>query len=186
VRRISATSLRQFGELGWQASRTRGRPTNLLNLHRLQTSPTYSTNLPWHMYETVYENMPNLGQPAKKVGRAGPTLSRFSPCFVAHHPLVSYCLWLCLILDIMKICMDFSQSDAFSIIWCSWNSKSTKLMELISNKHLSSISRMKFGYVGGRYVYFMTANTPLPHTLRVLLVPEQKKRIKSCGHKQEL
>jgi hypothetical protein len=30
----------------------------------------------------------------------------------------------------------------------------------------------------------MTANTP--HTLRVLLIPEQKKRIKSWGHKQEL
>jgi hypothetical protein len=42
---------------------------------------------------------------------------------------------------------------------------------------------MKFGYVGGKYVYFMIANTP---TLRVLLVPEQKKRIKSWGHKQEL
>jgi hypothetical protein len=27
---------------------------------------------------------------------------------------------------------------------------------------------------------------PSTHTLRVLLVPEQKKRIKSWGHKQEL
>jgi hypothetical protein len=34
-----------------------------------------------------------------------------------------------------------------SIIRCSWNGKSTKLMELISNKHLSSISWMKYRYV---------------------------------------
>jgi hypothetical protein len=46
---------------------------------------------------------------------------------------------------------------------------------------------MKFGYVGGGYVDFMTANTPPPpHTLKVLLVPEKKKKIKSWGHKEEL
>jgi hypothetical protein len=45
---------------------------------------------------------------------------------------------------------------------------------------------MKFGYVGGGYVYFMTANTPPPHTLKVLLVHEKKKKIKSWGHKEEL
>jgi hypothetical protein len=64
----------------------------------------------------------------------------------------------------------------FFVIRCSWNGKSRKLMELVSNKHLSSISWMKFGYVGGRYVYFMITNTP---TLRVLLILEEKKRIKS-------
>jgi hypothetical protein len=50
----------------------------------------------------------------------------------------------------------------FFIIWCSWNGRSTKLMELVSNKHLSSISWMKFGYVIGKYMHFMTVNTP-PH-----------------------
>jgi hypothetical protein len=35
-----------------------------------------------------------------------------------------------------------------------------------------------------KYLHFMTANTL--HTLRVLLVPEQKKSIKSKGRKQEL
>jgi hypothetical protein len=30
-----------------------------------------------------------------------------------HHFLVSYCLWLCLILDIMKIWMDFDPYGAF-------------------------------------------------------------------------
>jgi hypothetical protein len=35
-------------------------------------------------------------------------------------------------------------------------------------------------------MHFVTANTPPPHTdtLRVLLVTEQEKRIKSRGHKQ--
>jgi hypothetical protein len=32
---------------------------------------------------------------------------------VLHCLLVSYCLRLCLILDIMKICMDFGPYDAF-------------------------------------------------------------------------
>jgi hypothetical protein len=50
----------------------------------------------------------------------------------------------------------------FSVIRCSWNGKSTKLMELVSNNHLSSISWMKCRYVGGKYVYFMTTNnTPV-------------------------
>jgi hypothetical protein len=56
-------------------------------------------------------------------------------------------------------------------------------MELVNYKHLYSISCMKCGYVGGKYMHFMTVNTP---TLRVLLIPEQKKRIKSLGHKQDL
>jgi hypothetical protein len=45
----------------------------------------------------------------------------------------------------------------FSIIRCSWNGRSTKLVELISNKHISSISWMKCRYVGDKYMYFMTA-----------------------------
>jgi hypothetical protein len=47
----------------------------------------------------------------------------------------------------------------FSFIWCSWNGRSTKLVELVCNKHLSSISWMKCRYVGGTYMHFMTANT---------------------------
>jgi hypothetical protein len=75
----------------------------------------------------------------------------------------------------------------FYVIRCFWNGKSTKLVELIINKHLCSISWMKCRYVGGKYMYFMTANTlPPTHTLRVLLIPEQKKRIKSWVHKQKL
>jgi hypothetical protein len=46
----------------------------------------------------------------------------------------------------------------FSIIRCSWNSRSTKLMELVSNRHISSISWIKCRYVGGKYMHFMTTN----------------------------
>jgi hypothetical protein len=31
-------------------------------------------------------------------------------------------------------------------------------MELVSNRHLSSISYIKCRYVGGKYMHFMTAN----------------------------
>jgi hypothetical protein len=71
------------------------------------------TDLLWHMYETVFENMPNPDRPTKEVGLAGPTLAQLGPGFVPQYPLVLYCLWPCLILDIMKICMDFGPCDAF-------------------------------------------------------------------------
>jgi hypothetical protein len=73
--------------------RTCGRPSNLLSLYWLRTSPTYSTDLSWQVYEMVFENTPDPGWPC--------------------HPLMSYCLWLCLISDIMMICMDFGPYDAF-------------------------------------------------------------------------
>jgi hypothetical protein len=56
----------------------------------------------------------------------------------------------------------FGSIWCLSVIRCCWNVRSTKLMELVSKKHLSSISWMKYRYVGGRYIYFMTANTPTP------------------------
>jgi hypothetical protein len=51
----------------------------------------------------------------------------------------------------------------FSIIRCSWNGRSIKLVELVSNKHLCSISWMKCSCVGSKYMHFMTTNTS-PHT----------------------
>jgi hypothetical protein len=98
-------------------------------------------------------------------GPGRPHFGRLGPGFMPHHPLMSYSLWLCLILDILKICMDFWYIWCFSVIWCSWKGRSTKLVELVSNNHLSSVSWMKCRYVGGKYMHFMTANTSPPtHT----------------------
>jgi hypothetical protein len=36
-------------------------------------------------------------------------------------------------------------------------------MELVSNKHISSISCMKYKYVDSKYMHFMNANTPHIH-----------------------
>jgi hypothetical protein len=47
------------------------------------------------------------------VGPAGPTLDQLGPGFVPHNPLVVYSLSLCLILDILKICVVFGPYDAF-------------------------------------------------------------------------
>jgi hypothetical protein len=74
---------------------------------------TPCTNLPWHFGKAKFEKAPTLGQPAKEVGPASPTLAWLGPGFVPHHPVMSYSLWLCLILDILKICMDFGPYDAF-------------------------------------------------------------------------
>jgi hypothetical protein len=54
--------------------------------------------------------------------------------------------------------MEFSPYRCYSFIRHSCSDKSTKLVELVSNKHLSSISYMKFGYVGGKNRCFITAN----------------------------
>jgi hypothetical protein len=47
------------------------------------------------------------------VGPAGPTLGRLGPCSLPRHLPVSYYLRLPLVLDIMKICMDFGLYGAF-------------------------------------------------------------------------
>jgi hypothetical protein len=47
------------------------------------------------------------------VGLTGPTLGRLVPGFLPCHLSMSYYLRLPLVLDIMKICMDFSPYDAF-------------------------------------------------------------------------
>jgi hypothetical protein len=56
---------------------------------------------------------PTPGRPPKEVGLADPTLARLGPGFVPRHRLMSYYLRLCLILDILKICLDFGLYDAF-------------------------------------------------------------------------
>jgi hypothetical protein len=61
----------------------------------------------------VFGNTPRPGRSAKDVGLAGPTLGRLGPGFVPRRPFVSYCLWTSLVLDIIKICIDFGPYDAF-------------------------------------------------------------------------
>jgi hypothetical protein len=81
--------------------------------HWLWSLDTSCTDLPWHVGKVEFEKAPTPGWPAKEVGLAGSTLARLGPGFVPHHPLVSHSLWLCLILDIWKICMDFGPYDVF-------------------------------------------------------------------------
>jgi hypothetical protein len=71
------------------------------------------TDLPWHIGKAEFEKAPTPGRPAKDAGPADPTLAQLGPVFVPHHSLVWYSLWLCLILDILKICMDFGPYDPF-------------------------------------------------------------------------
>jgi hypothetical protein len=82
-------------------------------VHQLWALDTPCIDLPWHSGEVDFEMAPTLGRPTKEVGPAGPTLAQLGLGFVPHHPLVSYSLWLWLILDILKICLDFDPYDAF-------------------------------------------------------------------------
>jgi hypothetical protein len=108
----------------------------------------------------------------------GHTLAQLSPYFMPHHFLMSYFLWLCLILGIIKICMDFGSYGAFLSSDVpemvdqqnSWNSLviSTYLLYLEWNVGMLAVN-----------ICILWPSTP--PTLRVLLVPEQKKRIKLWG-----
>jgi hypothetical protein len=82
-------------------------------LHRLWALNTLSTASTGHIDKMVFENAPTHGCPTKVMWPAGHTLARLSPWFVPGFFLVSYFLCLCLILDIMKICMDFGPYGAF-------------------------------------------------------------------------
>jgi hypothetical protein len=158
-----------------------GRPS--FWLYRLWALDTLCIDHLWHVGKVEFEKAPTPSLPAKEVGPTGPTLARLGPGFVPHHPLVSYSLWLCLILDILKIYIDFGPYDAFPSSDVqkmvdqqnSWNSLviSTYLLYLEWN-------------VGILLVNICILWPPTPPTLRVLLIPKQKKRIKSLGHKQEL
>jgi hypothetical protein len=68
---------------------------------------------PWHVGKAEIEMAPTTGWSAKEVGPIGSTLARLGPGFVPRHPLMSYYLWLCLILDILKICMEFGPYHTF-------------------------------------------------------------------------
>jgi hypothetical protein len=80
-----------------------------------------------------------------KIGRVGPTCQAGLACNLARQPS----FLLTPPLDIMKICSGGTGMD--------------KLVELISNKHLSSISLMKCRYDGGKYMHFMTAKSIRTH-----------------------
>jgi hypothetical protein len=89
-----------------------GRLATQLSLHWLWASDTPCTDPPWHTGKAEIEMAPTPSQTATDMGSAGPTLARLGLGFVACYPLVSYYLLLCLILDILKICMDFGPYDA--------------------------------------------------------------------------
>jgi hypothetical protein len=62
-----------------------------------------------HLESSSYQLWPVV----QGVGLAGPTLGQLGLGFLPRHLPVSYYLRLPLVLDIMKICMDFGSYDAF-------------------------------------------------------------------------
>jgi hypothetical protein len=83
------------------------------SLHHLWALDTLSIASARHVDKMAFGNAPTHGRRTKVMWPVGHSLARLSPCFVSHHFLVSYFLWLCLILDIMKICMNFGPYGAF-------------------------------------------------------------------------
>jgi hypothetical protein len=127
-------------------------PTNVLGLHRLQASLT-SLDTCMKQFSKILQTL--AGWP--HFGSVGLGLCATPSPHVVLSMTMSY-------FRHNEDMHGFWSIWCFSVVQYLWNGKSTKLVELVSNKHLSSISWMKFGYVCGRYVYFMTANTPHAHT----------------------
>jgi hypothetical protein len=113
VRRCSGQRLGAWGPLVRPASHATWPGGQVSSLHHLWALDTLSTAFAGHADKMVFGNAGTHGRPAKVMWPTHHTLARLSPCFVPHHFFMSYFLWLCLILDIMKICMDFGPYGAF-------------------------------------------------------------------------
>jgi hypothetical protein len=144
-----------------------GRPARVAERPSFLTAPALGidalcTDLLWHVGRAEFEKAPTPGRPVKEVGSTGPTLAQLGLGFVPHHPLVIFSVTMPYFWHIEDM-NRFWSIWCFSVISCSGNGRSTKLMELVSNKHLSSISWMKCRYAGDKYMHFMTSNTPHTH-----------------------
>jgi hypothetical protein len=113
VRGCSGWRLGAWGPLVRPASYATWPGGQVSSSHRLLALDTLSTTSAGHVDKMVFGNAPTHGWTAKVVWPASHTLARLSLCFVPHHFLMPYFLWLCLILNIMKICMDFGPYGAF-------------------------------------------------------------------------
>jgi hypothetical protein len=112
-----------WGPLVWPTDHATWPGGQVSSLHHLWPWDTLSTASNGHVDKMVSGNAPTHGRLAKVMWPAGHTLARLSPCFLPCHFLVSYCLWPCLILDIMKICTEFLSSDVPEMVdqQNSWN-----------------------------------------------------------------
>jgi hypothetical protein len=113
VRRCSGRWLGVWGPLVRLTSHATWPGSQVSSLHHLWALDTLSTASAGHVDKMVFRNARTHGRPAKVMWPTGHTLARLSPCFVPRHFLMLYFLWLCIILDIMKICMDFGPYGAF-------------------------------------------------------------------------
>jgi hypothetical protein len=145
--------VRRASQLGWLGGKVSW-------LHQLWALDTLCTDLRWHIGKAKnlkrWHTWPagqGGGADRSHFGSVGPGLCATSS------PRVIFSVTMPYFGHIENI-HGFWNIWCFSIIRCSWNGRSTKLMELVSNKHLSSISWMKCSYVGGKYMHFMTVNTP--------------------------
>jgi hypothetical protein len=133
-----------------------GRPARVAGRPSFMATPTLGNGYPVHQ-SSLTRWQSGIWKGAN-TWPAGPTLALLGPGFVPQHPLMSYSLWMRYFGHIENM-HGFWSIWRFSVIRCSWNGRSIKLIELVSNKHLSSISWMKCMYVGGKYMHFTTTNT---------------------------
>jgi hypothetical protein len=174
LRWSSSQRLGMWGPLVRQASHATWLDGQVSSLHRLWALGTLSIASTGHIDKMFFVNAPTHGRSAKVMSPTGHTLAQLSPCFVPCHFHMSYCLWLCLILNIMKICMDFGSYGAFP---------SSDVPEMVDQQNSWNLLVISI------YLLYLEWNVGMlvtPPTLRVLFIPEQKKSIKSSGHKQEL
>jgi hypothetical protein len=106
VRWCCAQRLGAWGPLDRPTGHATWLGVHLSSLHRL-------SHIGYSTYQPTLTRGENGFWKCANAWLAGHALARLSLCFMPYHFLMSYCLWLCLILDIMKICMDFNPYGAF-------------------------------------------------------------------------
>jgi hypothetical protein len=135
------------------------------------SSLNHHSNIGYSSYRLTFTRGENGFWKCANTWPVGQTLARLSLCFMPGHFHMSYCLWLCLMLDVMKIWMDFGPYGAFP---------SSDVPEMVDQQNSWNL------LVIGTYLLYLKWNIgmlvvnicilwpPTPPTLRGLLIPEQK------------
>jgi hypothetical protein len=113
VRSCSGWRLGAWGPLVRSASHELGWAATFSCSTAFPTLDTPLTDLLWHVVKTVFGNALGPGRPTKGVGPVGPTLGLLGLSLVPRRPFMSYHPWTPLVLDIIKMCMNFGPYGAF-------------------------------------------------------------------------
>jgi hypothetical protein len=140
VRRCCGQRLGMWGPLVWPADHATWPGDQVSSLHHLWALDTLSTTSSGHVDKTIFCKCANTWPAGQGDVASRPQLGSIEPVLYAtSFPHVIFFVTIPYFGHIEDM-HGFWSILCFSIIRCSWNGRSTKLMKLVSNNHLSSTS----------------------------------------------